>query len=319
MTSVASTISTSTSPETAAAVAPYQIEGIPGGGAIVGDFVVGPGKADLTINPGESKTVMMTVTNRTGERRRFNLTREDTQGSKEIESTVMLLGDDRGPYSLKDYISYASASFELGHNERALVPVTVTIPQNAEPGGLYGSVLVDTVAIDAQPGDSMGTVPQSAIIARIGTLFFITIPGAADKQGSLLDFTTVPTKKFYQEGPVTFGLLFENTGGIHLAPYGELRIQNIFGEEIGFLELEPWFVLPSATRLREVVWDRELLLGKYTATVYINRSYDNQIDERSYTFWVLPWKPIAIAFGVLFIFFFTVRGVFRNFEFKRKT
>lgn len=287
-------------------------------GDVPGDFVVGPGKTDLTIKPGQSQTIEMTVSNRTGERRQFNLTIEDAMGSRNAETTVVLLGNDRGPYSMRDYVSFPHKSFILGHNERARIPVTITLPADAEPGGLYGSVLVDTVAIEAKPGNTGGTVPQSAIIARIGTLFFITIPGDIDRRGELVDFSTVPKKTFYQSTPINFGILFENTGSIHLAPYGELRIQNMFGDEVGELKLDPWFVLPESSRLREVSWNREFLFGVYTATVYVNRSYDDTVDEMSYTFWVLPWKLIAGAFAVLFIVFFTIRAFFRNFEFKRK-
>lgn len=297
----------------------YPVEGIPGGGAAIGDFVVGPGKSDITIAPGESKTVEMIVTNRTGVPHRFNITVEDAQGSQDSATAIVLLGDDRGPYTMKDYVSVPYTSFDLAHNQRARIPVTITVPRDAEPGGRYGSVLIDTVAIEAKPGDSMGTVPQSAIVARIGTLFFVTIPGAVAKDGNVKDFTTVPNKTFFQSGPINFGILFENRGSIHLAPYGELRIKNMFDEEVGYLELDPWFVLPQSLRLREVEWNREFLFGRYTATVFINRSYDDTVDEMQFSFWVLPWKLVAGAFGILFILFFVVRMFFRRFEFKRKS
>lgn len=297
---------------------PYITEGVPGGSAVIGDFVVGPGKVDLTISPGESKTIEMTVTNRTGERRIFNIKSEDAQGSQDTNNAITLLGDDKGPYSMKDFVHVESKSFELDHGMRARIPVTISIPANADPGGLYGSVLIDTVAINAKEGDSAGAVPQSAIIARIGTLFFITIPGPVTKDGNLKDFNTIPKKLFYQEGPINFGILFDNRGSIHLAPYGELRITNMFGEEVGYLQLDPWFVLPKSLRLREVAWNRDFLFGRYTAKVFINRSYDNKVDEMTYTFWVLPWKPITGAFVGLYLFFFIIRAFFRKFEFKRK-
>lgn len=299
-------------------IPPYATEGVPGGGEAIGDFVVGPGKLDVTIKPGETKVVEMNVTNRTGERRIFNVTVEDASGSTDPATSIVLLGDNRGPYSMKDYISVPHTRFELDHNQRARIPVTISIPANVDPGGLYGSVLIDTVAIDAQPGDSAGAVPQSAIIARIGTLFFITVPGEVNKAGQLKNFGTIPEKAFYQNGPINFGILVENTGSIHLAPYGELRISNMLGEEVGFLTLDPWFVLPQSTRLREVAWDRDFLFGRYTATVYVNRSYDDVVDTLSYSFWVLPWKPLTAGFVVVFTVFFIIRAFFRKFEFKRK-
>lgn len=296
----------------------YPSEGVPGGSETIGDFVVGPGKADLTLSPGESRVVEITVTNRTGETRRFNLTTEDAAGSNDAEMAIVLLGEERGPYSLKDYLSVPYGSFELAHSERARIPVTISIPRDAEPGGLYGSVLVDTVAIDAVAGDTAGTVPQSAIVARIGTLFFITVAGEAERDAHLAEFATAPKQRFFQNGPIPFGILHENTGSVHVAPYGELRIRNMFGAEVGYLEIEPWFVLPQSVRLREISWDRDYLFGRYTATVAINRGYDDIVDEASYTFWVLPWKPIAGAFAVLFIVFFFIRAFFKRFEFKRK-
>lgn len=297
----------------------YPTERVPGGDAVVGDFVVGPGKIDVVVEKGSSKVVEMIVTNRTGESRQFNITVQDVTGSQNPDESVILLGEDRGPYSIKDYINVPHTSFLLDHNERARIPVTISVPQNASPGGLYGTVLIDTVAIDARKGELGGTVPQSAIIARIGSLFFVTVPGDVMQEGALKNFGTISDQIFFAHGPIPFGILIENTGSIHLAPYGELTISNIFGEQVGYLELAPWFVFPQSLRLREVVWDRDFLFGRYTATVAINRGYDDVIDTRRYSFWVLPWKPVLAIFVTLFVFFFLIRLFLTTFEFKRRS
>jgi hypothetical protein len=178
---------------------------------------------------------------------------------------------------------------------------------------------VSTVSQEAEEGVTEGTAPRSAVIARIGTLFFITIPGDVEKKGLLKEFGTIAKKQIFQNGPINFGVLFENSGAIHLAPFGEIRIHNIFDEEVGIVQLEPWFVLPKSERLREMSWNREFLFGKYTATAQINRSYDGIVDTASFTFWVLPWKPLAVGFAVIFAILFIIRAFFRNFEFKRKS
>jgi hypothetical protein len=258
------------------------------------------------------------ITNRTGHTREFKLEVEDAAGSDDPSMPVVLLGDDIGPYTLRDYIQLPTDTIELDHNERARVLVTVAVPQDAEPGGRYGSVLVTTLSREAEIDGSNGAAPSSAIVSRVGTLFFLTIPGDTLTQGALQSFATVGNTGVYAEGPVDFQILFENTGDLHLNPYGEIRITNMFNEEVGFVELDPWFSLPRSLRSREVSWDRELLIGRYTATAHINRGYDDVVDTQSVTFWVLPWKVIVPVFVGLFLLFFFLRFVSRNFEFKRK-
>jgi hypothetical protein len=283
-----------------------------------GDFVVGPGKVDVSLEPGQSKVVNMIVTNRMGEVKVFKFEVEDIQGGNDDGQAVVLLGDDRGPYTLKDYISIPNMEFELQHMERATIPVTITLPADAEPGGRYGSVLVSTVSRDADLDGANTTAPSSAIVSRIGTLFFVSTPGNTDITGKLAAFSTLGSKKVYSEGPIDFGLVFENTGSVHLNPYGEITITNMAGAEVGFVEIDPWFALPQSLRTREIQWNKELLFGRYTATVRINRGYDDIVDEASLTFWVLPWKPLTGAFLVLVVFFLTLRFIASRFEFKRK-
>ena len=296
----------------------YELENVPGGGRIFGDFVVGPGKVELEIAPGESKTVLLSVTNRIGEPHVFNFDIEDATGSQDPAKTVELLGNERGPYTLRDYISLPDDSLTLNHNERARIPVTISIPPDAEPGGRYGSVLVNTVAVKRGTQEDDQFTSQSPIIARIGTLFFITIPGETERGGELINLSTIPNQQWFNQGPIRFGILFENTGSVHLAPYGTLSITNMYGQEVGYKELDPWFAMPDSLRFREVVWESDRLFGKYTATVEINRSYQNIIDTKSVTFWVVPWQTIAVTFVVIFVVVFLFRAFFRRFEFRRK-
>lgn len=293
----------------------YEYESIPSTD-VVGDFVVGPGKVELTIPAGESRVVELTVTNRTGIERDYSFSVEDISGSKDGADSVVLLGDDRGPYTLRDYLTIPTTPITIPHAKRIRIPVRISVPKDAEPGGRYGSVLVTTVSKDAEDVEP-GTA-SSALVARIGTLFFITVPGDIDRSGQLRDFTTIPNKSWFSEGPIKFSLLYDNTGSIHENPYGEIRITNMLGEEVGFTQIEPWFALPKSLRFREVTWDRAFLLGRYTATAHINRGYGDIVDTMEVHFWVIPWKLVLGAFVALFILFYFIRMIFRRFEFKRR-
>lgn len=281
-----------------------------------GDFVIGPGRAELVIRPGETKVQNITITNRISDDRTFQLQVEDIVGTDDASSAVTFLGEGVGPQSLKNYISFPEYSLVLDKGERAVVPVTITVPLDAEPGGYYGGVLVSTLEDDGQPREGLGA--RSPIVARIGTLFFVTVPGTVLREGAVKDFSLLNDRTWYTQGPVTMNILFENTGSVHLNPYGELRIRNLFGEEVGFVEVSPWFVLPQSLRTRSIDWNRELLFGRYTATLALNRGYDDVIDEQTVVFYVIPWKLVGVVFGALFMLIFIMRLFLRNFEFKRR-
>jgi len=294
----------------------FLIEKLTGDNLALGDFVVGPGKIEIEAKPGETVRAEISVANRISDGRTFELVVEDIEGSTDASQSVRLLGEAKGPYTLKDYISFPKNTFKLDLGERARIPVMITVPKNASPGGLYGSVLVSTIQENT---DQPVGATRSPIIARIGTLFFVTVPGEVVRAGETKEITLHNDKFWYERGPIDFSVIYENTGSVHLNPYGELRITNLFGEEVGFVELDPWFSLPKSLRSRDITWDRELLFGRYVATVNINRGYDDIVDTKTVTFWVLPWKIVGSIFLVVFLIVFGFRLFFRTFEFKRKT
>jgi hypothetical protein len=293
----------------------YEIEQLPGIDPNSRDFVVGPGKIELNIKPGEQKTTLMKVSNRLGETKNFHLEVEDFTGSNDPKQPVVLLGGQRGPYSLRDYISFENQDLELRSGERATIPVTVSVPADAEPGGLYGTVLV---SVTSNPTTKEVGGGGAAVVSRIGTLFFVTIPGDVKKDGQVIDFGTTGKKKFFGKGPINFEILYKNESSVHLNPYGEISIKNMYGEEVGSLIVDPWFALPQSLRLREITWNREFLFGKYTAVAQINRGYGDIIDTKEFTFYVLPWKiALMVVIGLAIVIFF-IRFVSTKIEIRRK-
>ena len=258
------------------------------------DFVVGPGKFEVELSPGESTTVALNVSNRMGETKRFRLEFEDVAGSESGEQSVMLLGDQRGPYTLKDYLEIPYMEFDLEHAKKAIIPVTITLPADAEPGGHYGTVVISTVTQKGSEGDET-VAPSTPIVSRIGALFFIKSPGEELADGSLKEFSTKGNQTVFTKPNIDFTLVYENTGSVHLNPYGEMRVFNMIGDEVGYQELTPWFALPDSVRLREFTWSRDFLIGRYTAKAYINRGYDDIVDEASIVFWIVFTKLVKVV------------------------
>ena len=206
----------------------------------------------------------------------------------------------------------------MENKQRIILPVAVSIPQDAEPGGLYGSVLVSTIPLPGQNTAEEGKAKGGAVlISRLGTLLFTRVKGDVKEDGFLKDFSA-GGKKFFDSGPVPFELLFENNGSVHLTPYGVIEIKNLLGKKVDEMQLDPWFAMPDSVRLREIKWERELLFGRYTAQAKINRGYNDIIDEKTITFWVVPWKIILLGLAGLFLLIWFLYWIAGHFEIRRK-
>lgn len=295
----------------------YEIEDLPGT-PVEGDFVVGPGKQELWMEPGAQAMRQIIITNRLGRIMGFRIEIEDFKGSRDLRETVILLGGERGPYSLRDYLKPEISEFTLNHGQRMILPITISIPEDAEPGGLYGAVIVSTQPPAIERRDREEEVePGIGIITRIGALYFVRVKGDVVEQGFLQEFKT--PERFFEKGPVPFEMLFQNDGTVHLMPYGIIEIRNLLGRQVGEVKVDPFFALPDSLRQREVEWKPRLALGRYTATLFLNRGYQDIIDQKSLTFWIIPWKIILAGIIGLFLIIWFFRWLFSKFEIRRKT
>jgi uncharacterized protein YxeA len=283
------------------------------------DFVVEPGKTEIFVNPGESVTKSITITNRIGKNVKFKLTTEDMVGTNDLQSPIKLLGDEKGPYSIKDFIKPEISEFELALGDKIVIPVTVTVPVDAEPRGYYGALIVSNepeVLGDAQSKDTEG---KARLVSRIGSLFFLRINGEGKEGGSLEDFKIIgPSKTFYENRPKGFEISFKNTGNVHLVPHGKIIIKNILGRDVGSIPVDAYFSLPDSTRYREVFWQEGTGLGRYTANLSLFPGYGNENQEMSVSFWIIPWKILLATFVGLIILISIVYYILTRFEIKKK-
>lgn len=283
------------------------------------DFVVGPGKMELTIAPGQSQTINLTVANRLGSDKVFSITEEDFTGSNDPSQTIVLLGSDRGPYSLKDDIHIPATTASIPFGQKANIPITISVPIDAQPGGLYGSVLVSVVSAEGSTTSNGVVSASNPIVTRIGTLFFVRVPGPVEASGSLSSFSLskgniIWSDSLSQTDLLSFDLLFKNDGNVYVDPSGTISITNIWGAPIDTIAVDPWFAMPNSLRFREVQWQPNFLFGRYTAIARINPGFGNATDTALVVFWVIPMKLILIVFVGLVIIIGALRFIFSRFS-----
>ena len=285
------------------------------------DFVVEPGKTEIFLNKGESVVKNIIVTNRIRRQVSFRLSTEDLVGTTDPSQPVILMGDTDGPYSLRDFIEPEIYEFILEPGERIIIPVKVSIPIDAEPRGYYGALIVSSESdLDENDKEASGAQGKTKIISRIGSLFLVKINGQGQAEGRLEDFKiSGPLQKFYSSAPESFEIAYENTGNVHLVPYGKISINNLIGRTIDQIAVDAYFVLPDSIRYREVFWqDAGFMLGRYKAELSLYKGYNNEYESAEVVFWVLPWKVVVPVFIGLVLLISIVYYVLTRFEIKKK-
>jgi hypothetical protein len=147
----------------------------------------------------------------------------------------------------------------------------------------------------------------------------IRVNGDVKESGNIEDFRLKGAKQmFYQKGPFTFQILFNNDGNVHLVPYGLVTVKNMLGRTVAQLPVDAYFALPNSLRYRDITWDGKFMLGRYTATLELNRGYKDIVDTRTIAIWVLPWKFLALALLVIVVVVGLIVFISKNFEFRKK-
>lgn len=279
-----------------------------------GDFIIGPGKTEISVEPGETATRVITVTNRTGETNTFDVELEDFTAATGTSDAVELLGDQRGPASLKDLLEPELDQFTLEQGEEITFSVDVAVPEEAEPGGRFGAVIISNAPDESEEG-------TARVTTRLASLFLVRVEGDVTEEGQLADYRIAgPSSVFFDDsGPSEFEVLFENTGNVHLTPYGQITIENMFGQAVKTLPIDAYFALPESTRYRAIENDDSgFRIGRYTANLQLNRSYGDNVDRATVSYWVIPWRVLLIALVVIFLISALVRWFKNTFELRRK-
>lgn len=272
--------------------------------SVENNFVVGPAKIELSVVSGGSKTATILVENRTGKKQTFKISFEDfVAGSG--DSAVSLLGLEKSKTSLKDFMFVEKNTFTLNHGERLILPVTVSIPANSNPGGKFASVLVSAIADTNRVTESDSAYTGSLVLGRIGSLFFVTVPGNTLSSGELLSIKTKNQQKLFFTNRIPLRVEYKNSGNISLNPYGIIEIKNIFGEVVSKKILDPWFTLPESIRTRDILVEGSFF-GRYTAVAQVNRGYEDIVDSKSFTFYVVSNEALVLISILVLVLFFVI-------------
>lgn len=269
-------------------------------------FQISPPVQTLALDRGTATRSVIKVTNLTNTQMTLQLGKANFVAKGE-EGEVELVDDAAPLYSLSPYFSLSQPTITIAPRSTAEMQYVLTVPQDAEPGGRYGSITFETIATKLPSGQSGAVVKQ-----RLAALIFLRVNGAANEQLSITSFT--PDKTFYEYGPVNFTTRVKNLGNVHEKPTGDIVIRNMFGLKTATVKLDGQQIIPQAIRRLQSKLDRRLMFGKYTATLTLHNGTIQTLTSKT-SFTVIPYRLIIIIFlisAVILTFYFKTRKRFKR-------
>lgn len=232
---------------------------------------------------------------------------------------ILMGSDSNNPFSLKNWITPLPA-FTLSPNQIQTLAVTINIPRNASPGGHYG-----VIRFTGTPPNLKGS--GVSLSASLGALVLLTVNGKLTHSLSLDEFNVTKNlkskpAKLFQSTPLTFNVKMKNNGNVQEEPTGHIVVSDLFGRAVAGVNINvpPRDILPDSTRSFAGTLDKsnlgsKRLFGLYHAKLTVKYGDNSsQTVTGSITFWIIPYKMIAIIIILLIVAFFALKYWLKHYK-----
>lgn len=281
-------------------------------------FLVSPVRSELTIDPGKSETVKLTIENATNSATIARPIVNDFEPSKDESGQPKILLDENAPPTANSFRSLVGnlQPIPLGPKEKKELSVKIAVPGNASAGGYYGAVRF----VSEQEGNDKNV----ALSASVGTIFLIKVPGTLTEKLDLVQFTAAKNgsngRFFVNSGNMSIVTRLKNNGNIHVKPYGKVTITDRSGKTVEayeFNSVDPRAnVLPNSTRKFDDKLKNQKWFGQYTVTANFGYGSGGSLITAKTTFWVIPTWVIIIFVAVLVLLVVAGFMIYRKFAVK---
>lgn len=282
-------------------------------------LTISPARLEVSGNPGETVSNEIVITNDSENTITLYTSSEDFEASGETGTPRFVKNTD----SLSTWVKTAP-SFTLAPNERKILPFTINIPNNADPGGHFAALFIGT-----NPGDQSDG--QVLIGTKLGTLVLLTVKGEIVAKGGINDFTIIDGGGLITSSPKEFVYRFSNDGQDRINPIGKVTIRNTLGVTTDILDANPTQgnILPKSIRKFSIEYTKDPIdmsffgivkhqmsnfaLGYYKATLDVKFG-ESLTDRRSVSYFVFPWQMLIIATALFYLIFITLKKLLKKYN-----
>ncbi len=277
-------------------------------GAGVNGYKVSPVRTDITVNPGQTQEVTVTIQNVSDSVEELQTIVNDFEAKDESGTPALLLNGQNAPqHGLKQYVTVPNGNFTLQPNEQKTVIVDVTIPKGAAGGGYYGAIRFAPAGGSGNQNVNLSASVTSLILARVsGNVIDNLSIASFNTQKKPVDATVTPSagSVFTNGKNIQVAVRFQNEGNVQEAPFGKIIVmkgsKTIDTQEINN-STERSNVLPNSIRRYTVDLHNTTSYGKYTVEGNFGYGSKGQLLSAKSTFYVVPLALIIAVIAIIVV------------------
>ena len=258
---------------------------------------ISPIRHRLTMNPGESKTILIIVKNVTQGSLVAKVGLNDFESDGESgEPKILIDPKERTPNSLEKFITgFQDISLKSGESKEA--KLFLNAPANTPAGAYYGAVRFTAIPAGANDDDRRVTLNAS-----VASLVLVEVAGDITESIQLLSVKATKGKNagsFFFSVPDQSAVTVKNTGNGFSQPFGRVSVTGMNNKEVYSYELnnkDPrGNILPDSTRVFRDELKNIKNPGRYKVTANISHGSGGQVLTVQSTFWYVPvWLLVTI-------------------------
>ena len=278
---------------------------------------------EVELQPGDGIGDHVAITNTTGEDKTFKLYARDAFNTS-LGGGFALQLQEEAPTDAGGWVALPVADVAIPAHQMAIVPISIGVPRDAEPGDHSAGIIAELVK---PPAESSGEGAGLQTIERVAARVYVRVAGATNPQ---LQVTTLevddnqPLLPFITgRGDMTVDFTVANTGNVRVELEDvTLEITGVFGRSVEKFTLTPArpddaqsqvapelpdVLLPGNELLFRRVLDELPPIDILNVKVVVN-GHDPTTDEpvtasASKRVLVIPWLLLLILAAIVALFF----------------
>jgi hypothetical protein len=198
---------------------------------------------------------------------------------------------------INSWVHFAQDTVVINPGQSYVANYLISVPNGSEPGGKYISLFAS-----AQPSSNDGINS----VDRIGSLVYITVPGAITKTGALLSLES----PLVGVGVINWSATIQNAGTAHFRSNYSVDVKTLWNTPVT-TTTDSSLILPASVRLLSGDIPHPTVMGLYNVT-YNFELGDTPEAVRTKLLLYLPVAQVLPAIGALLLMSLYVTHRFRT-------